>query len=121
MDRSSADAGSLTSDSTRRDGIVVTTDIPATVAAYLGEEAPDGELLGSPIEIIPGPPPFELHDRYLAQRRMYVPIGTAGGIYLAIAGLGGIAALGLGSRVPRGVRRIFGWGCLSVAALATTS
>jgi len=56
---------------------------------------------------------------YLAQRRMYVPIGTAGGIYLAIAGLGGIAALALGSRVPRAVRRIFGWGCLSVAALAT--
>ena len=74
---------------------------------------------GSPIEIIPGPPPFELHERYLAQRRMYVPIGTAGGIYLAIAGLGGIAALALGSRVPRAVRRIFGWGCLSVAALAT--
>ena len=74
---------------------------------------------GSPIEIIPGPPPFELHERYLAQRRMYVPIGTAGGIYLAIAGLGGIAALALGSRVPRAVRRVFGWGCLSVAALAT--
>ena len=50
---------------------------------------------------------------------MYVPIGTAGGIYLAIAGLGGIAALALGSRVPRAVRRVFGWGCLSVAALAT--
>jgi hypothetical protein len=50
---------------------------------------------------------------------MYVPLGTAGAIYLAIAGLGGIAALALGSRVPRAVRRIFGWGCLSVAALAT--
>jgi hypothetical protein len=74
---------------------------------------------GSTIEIIPGPPPFELHERYLAQRRTYVPIGTAGGIYLAIAGLGGIAALALGSRVPRAVRRVFGWGCLSVAALAT--
>ncbi len=50
---------------------------------------------------------------------MYVPIGTAAGIYLAIAGLGAIAVLALGSRIPQGVRRIFGWGCLSVAALAT--
>ena len=50
---------------------------------------------------------------------MYVPIGTASGIYLAIAGLGAIALLALGNRIPQGVRRIFGWGCLSVAALAT--
>jgi hypothetical protein len=113
--------GSLTSDSTRRDGVVTGGDVRATLIDYLGR-APlvAGEVpAGSPIEIIPGPPPFELHERYLAQRRMYVPIGTAGGIYLAIAGLGGIAALALGSRVPRAVRRVFGWGCLSVAALAT--
>lgn len=113
--------GSLTSDSTKRDGVVTGGDVRATLIDYLGR-APlvAGEVVaGSPIEIIPGPPPLELHERYLAQRRMYVPIGTAGGIYLAIAGLGGIAALALGSRVPRAVRRVFGWGCLSVAALAT--
>ena len=113
--------GSLTSDSTRRDGVVTGGDVRATLIDYLGR-APlvSGDVpVGSPIEIIPGPPPFELHERYLAQRRMYVPIGTAGGIYLAIAGLGAIAALALGSRVARSVRRIFGWGCLSVAALAT--
>jgi hypothetical protein len=113
--------GSLTSDSTKRDGVVTGGDVRATLIDYLGR-APlvAGDVaVGSPIEIIPGPPPFELHERYLAQRRMYVPIGTAGGIYLAIAGLGGIAALALGSRVPRAVRRVFGWGCLSVAALAT--
>ena len=114
--------GSLTSASTRRDGVVVGGDIRETVDTYLG-----GRLLvsgplppGEPIEIIPGPPPFELHERYLAQRRMYVPIGTAGAIYLAIAGLGAIVVLALGSRVPRGIRRIFGWGCLSVAALPTS-
>lgn len=119
MDRSGAAAGSLTSDSTRRDGVVVMTDIPATVAEYLGVEAPDGEFLGSPIRIIQGPPPFELHERYLAQRRSYVPIGTAGAIYLGIAVLGGIGVLALGGRVPPRVRRIFGWACLSVASLAT--
>jgi hypothetical protein len=110
--------GSVTSDSTRRHGVVVDVDVIPTIAAFERVEAP-ADATGSPIEIIPGPPPFELHERYLAQRRMYVPIGTAGGIYLAIAGLGGIAALALGSRVPRAVRRVFGWGCLSVAALAT--
>ncbi|HET9250180.1 MAG TPA: hypothetical protein VFP13_09635, partial [Actinomycetota bacterium] len=113
--------GSLTSDSTRRDGVVTGADVRATLIDYLGR-APlvSGDVpTGSPIEIIPGPPPFELHGRYLAQRRMYVPVGTAGAIYLAIAGLGGIAALALGDRIPRPVRRFFGWGCLSVAALAT--
>ena len=109
--------GSLTSDSTRRDGVVTGADVRATDVRYLNGPVQLAE--GSTIEIIPGPPPFELHKRYLAQRRTYVPIGTAGGIYLAIAGLGGIAALALGSRVPRAVRRVFGWGCLSVAALAT--
>jgi len=119
MDRTDTPAGSLTSDSTRREGVVVTSDIPATVVNYLDATAPDEGSVGSPLEIIEGPPPFELHERYLAQRRMYVPIGTAGGIYLAIVGLGAIAALALGNHVPRNVRRIFGWGCLSVAALAT--
>ena len=91
-------------DSTRRDGVVAGGDISATLdrlsrasrAARRADVPP-----GSPIEIIPGPPPFELHERYLAQRRMYVPIGTAGGIYLAIVGLGAIAALALGNRVPQ--------------------
>jgi len=70
--------GSLTSASTRRDGVVVGADIRETVDAYLGSRLlVSGPLPpGEPIEIIPGPPPFELHERYLAQRRMYVPIGT---------------------------------------------
>jgi hypothetical protein len=110
--------GSLTSDSTRRSGIVIDGDIRSTVSEFIHRRLSEAEV-GSPIEIIPGPPPFELHERYLAQRRMYVPIGTAGGIYLAIAGLGAIAILALGRRVPQILRRVFGWGCLSVAALAT--
>jgi hypothetical protein len=111
--------GSLTSDSTRRDGVVTDLDVVPTVGAFGGVAAPV-DSLGSPIEVIEGPPPFELHERYLAQRRMYVPVGTAGGIYLAVAGLGGIAVLALGRRVPGRVRRIFGWACLSVAMLAAS-
>jgi hypothetical protein len=113
--------GSLTSASTGRDGVVTGGDVRATLVDYLGRtpivsgEVPSGE----PIEIVEGPPPFELHERYLAQRQMYVPIGTAGGIYLAIVGLGAIALLAVGGRAPSGVRRVVGWACLSVAALAT--
>ena len=114
----SGQEGSITSDSTHRDGIVTDLDVMPTIAEFLGVDLP-AEMTGSQIEIIPGPPPFELHERYLAQRRMSVPIGTAGGIYLAIAGLGAIAILALGRRVPQILRRVFGWGCLSVAALAT--
>jgi hypothetical protein len=111
--------GSLTSDSTRRSGVVIDGDIRPTVSEFIHRPLSEAEV-GSPIEIIPGPPPFELHERYLAQRRMYVPTGTAGAIYLAIAGLGAIVVLALGSRIPRGIQRIFGWASLSVAALATS-
>ena len=111
--------GSLTSDSTRRDGVVVGADVRATLYNYLPEPPLlTREGLGSPIEIIEGPPPFELHERYLAQRQMYVPIGTAGAIYVVIGGIGGIAVLSLGDRVPKRVRRIFGWWGLSVPMLA---
>ena len=112
--------GSLTSDSTRRPGVVIDGDIRPTVYRFIRTPVPEPDSgIGSPIEIIEGPPPFELHKRYLAQRGMYVPIGTAGGIYLTIVGLGAIVILALGSRIPQVIRRIFGWGCLSVAALAT--
>ena len=110
--------GSLTSDSTRRAGVATDLDVIPTIADFHGVDPP-ADSNGSPIEIISGPPPFELHQRYLAQRGMYVPIGTAGGIYLTIVGLGAIVILALGSRIPQVLGRIFGWGCLSVAALAT--
>ena len=112
--------GSLTSDSTRRDGVVNGGDVRATLVDYLGR-APlvSGEVLaGEPIEIIEGPPPFELHERYLAQRRMYVPVGTAGAIYFVLGGVGAIAVLALGDRVPNRIRRILGWWSLSVPMLA---
>jgi hypothetical protein len=113
--------GSLTSDSTGRDGVVVGEDYQATIEAFSpgALHAPDPPPIGSPIEIIVGPPPFELHERYLAQRQMYVPIGTAAAIYVVIAGLGAIAILALGDRVPNRIGRIFGWASLSVPALAT--
>ena len=113
--------GSLTSDSTRRDGVVTGGDVRATLVDRFGGAGLVAETspVGSPIEIVQGPPPFELHERYLAQRQMYVPVGTAAAIYLTIAGLGALAILGLGDRAPSRTRRIFGWASLSVPALAT--
>jgi hypothetical protein len=111
--------GSLTSDSTRRDGVVTDLDVIPTITAFRGVEPP-ADATGSPIEIIEGPPPFELHERYLAQRRMYVPIGTAAGIYVTLAGLAGVAVLALGRRVPERLRRFVGWACLSIAMLAAS-
>lgn len=114
-------AGSLTSGSTRREGVVTGGDVRATLDAYLGsvpyltgEPAP-----GAPIEVVEGPPPFELHERYLAQRRMYVPIGVGAALYVTAAGLLAIACLALGGGVPARLWRVAAWGCLSVPALAT--
>ena len=116
--------GSLTSDSTHRDGVVVGADVGATVADFLG-----GGLLvsidttgspGSPIEILPGPPPFALRERYLEQRRLSVPIGTAAALYVTGVGMLASALVALGRRRTEvRLRRIAGWTCLSVPALAT--
>lgn len=114
-------SGSLTSDSTRRDGVVTGGDVRSTLDAFLGAiPFSGGELApGKPIEVIEGPPPFELHERYLAQRRMYVPIGTAAAAYVVAVGLLAVACLALGASVPERLRRFAGWGVLSIPALAT--
>ncbi len=106
----------LTSDSTRRTGVVVGADVVPTVRAFLG--LPEGDD-GFPIRSTDDPWPFELHERYLAQRQLYVPIGTAAALYLTAAGLLGVAFLVTRRRVPQGWRRVAAWGTLSVPMLAT--
>ena len=109
--------GSLTSDSTRRRGVVTGADVRVTDVSYLG--GPTDELpAGSAIEIIEGPPPFELHERYLAQRRMYIPIGAAAAAYVIGFGLVAAAFLAAGTRIGARWRRVAGWISLSVAMLA---
>ena len=113
--------GSLSSDSTRRDGVVIGDDVRATIEAYHGGQGSSGDdaHAGEPIEIIAGPPPFELYDRYLAQRRLYVPIGTAAAVYVIGAGVLAIGLLARGGRAPVAWRRVMGWASLSVPMLAT--
>jgi hypothetical protein len=108
--------GALTSASTRRTGVVTGADVHSTLVDFVGAaEDADGE----PIEIVGGPPPFELYERYLAQRQMYVPIGTAAAIYAGAAGLAGVACAFARRSVPRTWRRVAGWACLSIPMLAT--
>ena len=80
----------LTSDSTRRDGVVTGDDVVFTASVFV-EPATDVE--GSPIRIVDGPPPLELHDRYVGSKRLTVPIGTAAAVYVGLASLVAIIAL----------------------------
>ena len=105
---------SLTSDSTRRDGVVDGSDIQATIVQRLhGGLAPE---TGSPIRIVGTPAPLELHERYLAMRRIVVPIETAAGVYVTVAALLGIALL-WSRRGPRWLVRAVAFGALSTSAL----
>jgi hypothetical protein len=111
-------AATVTSDSTRREGVVTSLDVPETVVDFLGTLV-SGDTGGEVIRTVSAPPPFDLHERYLAQRRMYVPIGIAAGLYVTLAGLTGIALLGLRRRAPAWSLRAVSWAALSVPALAT--
>jgi hypothetical protein len=113
---SSGGLRSLTSDSTRRSGVVVGQDVVATLTDFLGIP---GGADGSVIRVTSDPAPLALHERYLAQRRMYVPVGTAAALYATVVGLAGIGCLAARRRVPAAWQRVAGWACLSIPMLAT--
>ncbi|HSJ50186.1 MAG TPA: hypothetical protein VLA90_02720 [Actinomycetota bacterium] len=107
------DPRALTSDSTRRSGVVSDLDVATTLAAGSGSDR------GSVIRVIDEPAPFELHERYLAQRRLSVPFGVAALAYLGAVGVAAVIFVARPLGTPDGWRRAAGWGCLSVATLAT--
>jgi len=92
----------LTSDSTRRSGVVASLDVVPTIDAFLGRPVGDAATIRPDA----GPVPFELHRRYLAERRLSVPIQTAAGIWVALAGLACVALLALADRAPARLRRV---------------
>jgi hypothetical protein len=63
----------LTSDTTRREGIVSNVDVAPTILEFLGVPIPE-EMTGSPIRI-EGEPPTDLHQRYLQYQRIHTPVG----------------------------------------------
>jgi hypothetical protein len=111
--------GSLTSDSTRRDGVVTGGDLAVTAFDFgVTDSGTSRSDIGEPIQMIDGPPPFELHERYLAMRRMTVPIQTAAALYVTIAGLFCIAVVALGRRVATPIAVIATGAAISVGPLA---
>ena len=88
----------LTSDSTRRVGVVATVDPAATVAAWLDLPYDDG----APIERTGEPAPLELYDRYLQQRRLAVPTAAVSWGVVTLFGLVATLTLALRRRLsPR--------------------
>lgn len=70
--RGPARASGLTSDTTRREGLVSNADVAPTILEFLGVPVPEG-MTGSPIRI-EGEPPDELHARYLEYQRIHFPV-----------------------------------------------
>jgi hypothetical protein len=106
----------LTSDSTRRVGVVASADVLATLDGFLGHLRRDGG--GHEIGFVDDPPPFELHERYLAMRRMTVPVQTAAALFVTIAGLFALVVLWLGRKAPTGFGVLATGTAISVGPLA---
>lgn len=88
----------LTSDSTRRAGVVADVDPAATVAEWLGLPSD----AGAPIERTGEPAPLDLYERYLQQRRLAVPAAAASWGVMAAFGVASVVALALRGRLsPR--------------------
>jgi hypothetical protein len=91
----SGEPRALTSDSTRRPGVVADVDPAATVADRL--DLPSDA--GAPIETTEEPAPLDLYERYLQQRRLAVPAAAVSWGFVALAGLGSVLALGFRRRL----------------------
>ena len=107
----------LASDTTRRTGVVTDLDVRPTILEFLGRAVPN-DLDGLPLRVVDNPPPFQLHQRYLAMRRLTVPVQTAAGVYAAVGGLFGLALIAMRRRVPQALARAGAWVGMSVPALA---
>lgn len=102
----------LTSDSTRREGVVAPEDVPATVLSFLGRPLPED---GAAIRV-EGEAPTRLHERYLEVRRVRFPLQVGVlGFDLAVL-LGAFSFLLLGPRWP-GLARALGFWVLTAVAL----
>ncbi|MBI4260051.1 MAG: hypothetical protein HY658_05750 [Actinobacteria bacterium] len=96
--------GALTSDTTRRIGIVSNEDVAPTILSFFGIRPP-AEMRGSPIVVSRGLLPFTTHHRHLSHRRMAMPVQVAAGTGMALLVLGGALLATARRRVPRWIGR----------------
>ncbi len=105
--------GGLTSDTTRREGLVSNVDVAPTILEFLGLPVPEEEA-GSPIRV-EGEAPTDLHERYVEWRRSAAPAGVAVLAY-ALASLAAALVLRLGPG-GRARRAVAVWVLSSIALL----
>jgi hypothetical protein len=92
----------LTSDTTRREGLVANVDVGPTVLALFGEPLP-ASMVGAPIRVVDAPAPLDLHRRYLEYRRIRSPLGAALIVFVSVMFVASVAVLALlwaGHAVP---------------------
>jgi len=106
----------LTSDTTQRTGVVSNEDVAPTILDFFGLPVP-AEMKGQPIRVVDAPVPFGLHERYLAERQMHVPVGAASGIALAIIIIVGLVVFFRRDRIPSWTLAVGRWTCFAVPSL----
>jgi hypothetical protein len=101
----------LTSDTTRRDGVVANMDVPATIRSFFGSPEPE---VGSPIRV-QGEAPTELHERYLDYKRVVVPTGVVV-LLITLAALAmALVLLFVRGASPPLIRAVAIWGVLGIS------
>ncbi len=107
----------LTSDSTRRYGVVTSADLAETAFAFarLTTDVPDTG--GAQIRVVDAPPPIDLLERYRQSKRLTVPIGTAAALFVTFGGLIAVLAL-LWRGSPRHLRWLMAWIAIASPFLA---
>ena len=105
----------LTSDSTRRDGVVVAEDLLPTMRSVAG--LPEDGGGGAVIRPVRAALPVDLYERYVANRRMSVPIQTAAGLFVTGVGLLGVSLIAARDRVPSWATSVGAWLAIAVTPL----
>ncbi|HEX9375618.1 MAG TPA: hypothetical protein VGB19_05185 [Actinomycetota bacterium] len=108
----------LTSDTTRRDGLVSNEDVAPTILRFFGIPVP-AEMNGSPIRVVSDAgPPVSMHLEHLQNRRIATPVALAALAWVVLGGVACILLIARRRRVPPRVGRIAAVVPLSVAPIA---
>ncbi|HEY7281009.1 MAG TPA: hypothetical protein VID47_05375, partial [Actinomycetota bacterium] len=99
--RATGDLHTLTSDTTRRVGLVSNEDVAPTILRYFGIPVPS-EMHGRPIRVVADAlPPFTLHRKHLENRRIGTPVALMALGWVVLAGVIPILLIRFRRHVPR--------------------